>query len=111
MSQAFQLRWDRHGGTGEKDPADEPFEKIAREITVHLEALGCPFDVEELRGDAIRKAVFADIGDSVIMFAGRGAETHVIRKGAVLHYPSDIETTIKALGEYDAAVAAKKASV
>ncbi len=95
----------------EKDPADEPFEKIAREITVHLEALGCPFDVEELRGDAIRRAVFAGIGDSVIMFAGRGAETHMIRHGGVYHYPSDIESTIKALGEYDAAVAAKKASV
>jgi UDP-N-acetylmuramoyl-L-alanyl-D-glutamate--2,6-diaminopimelate ligase len=95
----------------EKDPADEPFEKIAREITVHLEALGCPFEVEQYRQEAIRKAVFADIGESVIMFAGRGAETHMIRHGGVYHYPSDIESTIKILGEYDAAVAAKKASV
>ncbi len=95
----------------EKDPADEPFEKIAREITVHLEALGCPFDVEQYRGDAIRKAVFAGIGDSVIMFAGRGAETHMIRHGGVYHYPSDIESTIKVLAEYDAATAAKKSSV
>jgi hypothetical protein len=35
----------------------------------------------------------------------------MIRNGGVYHYPSDIESTIKALGEYDAAVAAKKASV
>jgi UDP-N-acetylmuramoyl-L-alanyl-D-glutamate--2,6-diaminopimelate ligase len=95
----------------EKDPADEPFEKIAREITVHLEALGCPFEVEQYRQEAIRKAVFAGIGDSVIMFAGRGAETHMIRHGGVYHYPSDIESTIKVLGEYDAAMAAKKTSV
>ena len=95
----------------EKDPADEPFEKIAREITVHLEALGCPYDVEQMREDAIRKAVFANIGESVIMFAGRGAETHMIRHGGVFHYPSDIESTIKVLGEYDAAVSAKKTSV
>lgn len=95
----------------EKDPADEPFEKIAREITIHLEALGCPFEVEQYRQEAIRKAVFAGIGDSVIMFAGRGAETHMIRHGGVYHYPSDIESTIKVLGEYDAAMAAKKTSV
>jgi UDP-N-acetylmuramyl tripeptide synthase len=95
----------------EKDPADEPFEKIAREITVHLEACGCPFDVEEFRQDAIRRSVFKDVGPRVIMFAGRGAETHMIRKGAVHSYPSDIESTIKVLGEYDATVAARKASV
>jgi hypothetical protein len=78
---------------------------------VHLEALGCPFEVEQYRQEAIRKAVFAGIGDSVIMFAGRGAETHMIRHGGVYHYPSDIESTIKVLGEYDAAMAAKKTSV
>lgn len=95
----------------EKDPADEPFEKIAREITVHLEALGCPFEVEQYRQEAIRKAVFAGLGDSVIMFAGRGAETHMIRNGCVYSYPSDIESTLKALAEYDAKTAAKSSSL
>ncbi len=95
----------------EKDPATEPFPKIAHEISVHLEACGCPYDVEEFRRDAIRRSVFNEIGPRVIMFAGRGAETHMIRGTSIVTYPSDIESTIKVLGEYDAAVAAKKASV
>ncbi|MGM9642987.1 MAG: Mur ligase family protein [Eubacteriales bacterium] len=95
----------------EKDPATEPFAKIAHEIAVHLEECGCPYDIEEFRQDAIRRSVFKDIGPRVIMFAGRGAETHMIRGTSIVTYPSDIESTIKVLGEYDAIVAAKKASV
>lgn len=86
----------------EKDCDDEPFEKIAEEIAVHIRDAGTPYDIIFDREDALRRAFELDGGRRVIIFAGRGNEAGQKRKHVNVDYPTDPEITDKILGRYNA---------
>lgn len=94
-----------HVIVSEKDCADEPFEKIAEEITVHIRAAGTPYDVIYDRKEALARALSPGICEGVerrvVIFAGRGSEVGQKRGHVNVDYPSDPEITLRALAAYD----------
>ena len=49
-----------------EDPGYEPVEEISRDIAEYVEAQGCPYEMIEDRGEAIKKAI-ESVGKSSIL--------------------------------------------
>ncbi|MDO5127650.1 MAG: UDP-N-acetylmuramoyl-L-alanyl-D-glutamate--2,6-diaminopimelate ligase [Eubacteriales bacterium] len=85
------------------DPGDEPFEKICSEIGVHLDRAGCPYEVIEDRGEAIRTAISEVSGKTVLLVTGHGSGTKIHYKDHVVNCKSDIEYVRMYMEAYDSA--------
>lgn len=87
----------------EEDSGEEPFDSIAADIAANVE--GCPHDIIEDRGEAIRRSIFSCCGTDpkVILLTGKGEETRQKRGTLYIDCPSDVEYTLKYLEEYDKA--------
>lgn len=84
----------------EEDSGEEPFEKIAADITSHLPE-STPRRVIPDRGEAIKEAIL-DLGqDSVILVTGKGEETRQKRGTLYIDCPSDVDYTKQYLEQYD----------
>ena len=84
------------------NPGDEPFDNISEQIAKYVKEQGCPFEVIEDRGEAIKKAV-ADVTEpTLIIFAGTGHMTYQKYNGVCYPRPSDVDYTKACLEEYDA---------
>lgn len=86
----------------EQDPATESYLKIANEILEWTDTEKCHTELIEYRPDALRHAVFADIGKRIILMVGHGVQKHMAKEGGKVPYPSDVETAAAVLAEYDA---------
>lgn len=86
----------------EEDSGEEPFTSIASDIEKHVKAESCPYDIIEDRGEAIKRAIFLDIGPRVILLTGKGEETRQKRGTLYIPCPSDVDYTLSLLEEYDA---------
>ncbi len=87
----------------EQDPATEPYEKIAGEILEWTDTSRCHCELIEYRPDALRAAVNAPLGRRIILMVGHGVQMHMAKGGKRIPYPSDVETALTVLSEYDAA--------
>ena len=93
----------------EEDSGEEPFVNIARDIAENVEAQGCPYDIIEDRGLAIRHAVLEYKSDKrIVLITGKGEETRQKRGTFYVDCPSDVEYTLDCLKEYDAAAVSAK---
>ena len=75
---------------------------ICREIAAHVEAAGCPYDIQPNRGEAIRQAVLGCKTPSVLLITGKGAETRQKRGLEYIETPSDVDYVRTFLEEYEA---------
>lgn len=87
----------------EEDHGEEPLMDICKEIAVHVEQEGCPYEIIEDRGEAIRKAIFDSDRDSILLITGKGNETRMKRGIQYIDCPTDVEYTVKYLKEFDIA--------
>lgn len=84
-----------------EDPGYEPVEDISRDIAQYVEAEGCPYEMIEDRGEAIREAIGSAEGKTLLLVTGKGGETRQKYGSDYLDCPSDVEYVLKYLGEYD----------
>lgn len=84
----------------EEDSGEEPFEKIAADITAHIPA-ATDHRVVEDRGEAIREAILDFGRDTVVLITGKGEETRQKRGTLYIDCPSDVDYTKRYLAEYD----------
>ena len=85
------------------NPGDEPFDNISAQIAKYVEEAGCPYEIIEDRGEAIKKAV-SDVSEpTLIIFAGTGHMTYQKYNGVCYPRPSDVDYTKQCLEEYDRA--------
>lgn len=85
-----------------EDPGMEPFMDISLDIARYVERTGCPYEIIEERGEAIRKAVLSAETPTVLLITGKGNETRQKYGSQYLPCKSDVELTKEALAEYDA---------
>lgn len=85
-----------------EDPGYEPVEDISREIAQYVEAQGCPYELIEDRGEAIKAAIQSAEGKTLLLVTGKGGETRQKYGSEYLDCPSDVEYVEKYLAEYDA---------
>lgn len=85
----------------EEDHGEEPLINICEEIAEHVKAQNCAYEIEEDRGEAIKKAIFSSDKDSIILITGKGNETR--QKRGIEYVPclSDVEYTKKYIKEFD----------
>lgn len=86
----------------EEDSGEENTMDICREIAAHVEAAGCPYDIQPNRGEAIRQAVLGCKTPSVLLITGKGAETRQKRGLEYIETPSDVDYVRTFLEEYEA---------
>ncbi len=84
-----------------EDPGAEPFEDIAADIARYVAETGCPYEIIEDRGEAIRKAVLEVKEPTVLLITGKGNETRQKYGDQYLPCISDVEYTKQYLAEYD----------
>lgn len=86
----------------EDDPGEEKVMDIIPQIAEAVEAAGCPYTVIPDRSQAIHTAIMEAAENTVVLIAGKGADTTM--KRGLRHVPmvSDAENARKALAEYDA---------
>lgn len=92
----------------EEDSGEEPFEKIAADVASALEKTGCPFCVTEDREQAVKKAILESGDRVVVLLTGKGRETRMKRGTLYIDTPSDVDFTLKYLGQYDNEVNGEK---
>lgn len=85
-----------------EDPGLEPFMDISLDIAQYVERTGCPYEIIEDRGDAIRKAILTADKPTVLLITGKGNETRQKYGAQYLPCASDVELTKQYLAEYDA---------
>ncbi len=85
----------------EEDPGEEPVGDISREIAGYVEAQGCPYEIIDDRGEAIRRAIMDSGEPTVVLVTGKGDETRQKRGTEYIDCPSDVEYVKKFLDEYD----------
>lgn len=85
----------------EEDAGEEPIADISNEIAKYVEAQGCPYDIINDRGEAIRKAIMECTEPTVVLITGKGDETRQKRGIQYIDCPSDVEYAKKYLDEYD----------
>ena len=88
----------------EEDSGEEPFINIAKDIASNISR--CDYFVSEDRGEAIKKAIFYDDAEKIILITGKGEETRQKRGTAYIDCPSDVEYVERYLAEYDLAALA-----
>lgn len=84
-----------------EDPGYEPVEDISGEIAKYVEAQGCPYEMIEDRGEAIKAAIDHAQGKTLFLITGKGAETRQKYGSEYLDCPSDVEYVKKYLAQYD----------
>ena len=84
-----------------EDPGYEPVEDISRDIAQYVEACGCPYEMIEDRGEAIKAAIESAEGKTLLLVTGKGGETRQKYGSDYLDCPSDVEYVIKYLDEYN----------
>ena len=85
-----------------EDPGAEPYIDIAEDIAQYIKAEGCPYELIEDRGEAIKDAIINSSGKTIILITGKGNETRQKYGNEYLDCPSDVEFTKKYISEYDA---------
>ena len=85
----------------EEDPGEEPVGDISREIAKYVEAKGCPYEIIDDRGEAIRRAVMDCDEPTIVLITGKGDETRQKRGTEYIDCPSDVEYVRRFLDEYD----------
>ncbi len=87
----------------EDDPAEENLEDICKTVAQYVESTGGKDKYKIIldRGEAIKTAIEEAHGESVIILAGKGAETHQKRGLSSEFYESDAFFAEKYLKEYD----------
>lgn len=87
----------------EDDPAEENLEDICKTVAQYVESAGGKDKYKIIldRGEAIKTAIEEANGESVIILAGKGAETHQKRGLVSEFYESDAFFAEKYLKEYD----------
>ncbi len=85
----------------EEDPGEEPVGQISEEIARYVKAQGCPCDIIDDRGEAIKRAIMESDLPTVVLITGKGDETRQKRGTEYIDCPSDVEYTKKYLDEYD----------
>ena len=85
-----------------EDPGAEPYIDIAKDIAQYVEAQGCPYEMIEDRGNAIRDAIMSASGKTIILITGKGNETRQKYGTQYIDCPSDVEFTKRYIAEYDA---------
>ena len=84
-----------------EDPGAEPVEQISGEIAKYVEAQGCPYEMIEDRGEAIKASIEYVKKPSVILITGKGNETRQKYGSEYLDCPSDVEYVKKYIAEYN----------
>lgn len=84
-----------------EDPGYEPVEEISRDIAEYVEAQGCPYEMIEDRGEAIKKAIESVENPSILLITGKGNETRQKYGCEYVDCPSDTDYVKKYLGEYN----------
>lgn len=84
-----------------EDPGYEPVEDISADIAQYVAAQGCPYEMIEDRGEAIRAAIESAEGKTVLLITGKGGETRQKYGSQYLDCPSDVEYVLRYLKEYD----------
>lgn len=84
-----------------EDPGYEPVEEISRDIAQYVEKEGCPYEMIEDRGDAIKKAIESVEHPSILLITGKGNETRQKYGCEYIDCPSDVDYVKKYLAEYD----------
>ncbi len=85
----------------EEDPGEEPLINICEEIADHVKSQNCAYEIEEDRGEAIKKAIFSSDKDSIILITGKGNETRQKRGTEYVPCLTDVDYTKKYLKEFD----------
>ena len=85
-----------------EDPGYEPVEDISKDIAQYVEAEGCPYEMIEDRGEAIKAAIESAEGRTLLLITGKGGETRQKYGSDYLDCPSDVEYVLKYLDEYNA---------
>lgn len=75
----------------EEDAGEESVTDICREIAGHVRSCGCPFEIIEDRGEAIRRALSSADRNTVVLITGKGRETRQKRGLAYITTPSDVD--------------------
>ena len=68
---------------------------------ISQKAQGCPYEMIEDRGEAIRTAMEQAKGKTLFLVTGKGAETRQKYGSEYVDCPSDVEYVKKYLHEYD----------
>lgn len=84
-----------------EDPGYEPVEDISKDIAQYVEAQGCPYEMIEDRGEAIRAAIESAEGKTLLLITGKGGETRQKYGSEYLDCPSDVEYVLRYLEEYN----------
>lgn len=84
-----------------EDPGYEPVEEISEDIAEYVKAQGCPYEMIEDRGEAIRTAIESVKTDSILLITGKGNETRQKYGSEYVDCPSDVEYVKKYLAEYN----------
>lgn len=84
-----------------EDPGYEPVEDISRDIAQYVEAEGCPYEMIEDRGEAIKTAIESAEGKTLLLVTGKGGETRQKYGSDYLDCPSDVEYVVRYLEEYN----------
>ena len=85
-----------------EDPGYEQVEEISRDIAQYVEKEGCPYEMIEDRGEAIKAAIESVENPSILLITGKGNETRQKYGCEYVDCPSDVEYVKKYLAEYDA---------
>lgn len=85
----------------EEDPGEEPLINICNEIAEFVKKENCTYEIEEDRGEAIKKAIFSSDRDSIILITGKGNETRQKRGTEYVPCLTDVDYTKKYLKEFD----------
>jgi UDP-N-acetylmuramyl-tripeptide synthetase len=86
-----------------EDPGPEEPEEISRQIAEHVKKTGCPYEIIDNRGDAIRKAIFEDCSNDkkVLLITGKGDETRQKIGKEYIDCESDTSFVARFMEEYD----------
>lgn len=84
-----------------EDPGLEPVKDICEDIAQYVKVNNSNCEIIEDREAAIKKAIYSDVGKSLILLTGKGNETTQKIGREYIPYPTDVELALKYLKEYD----------
>lgn len=105
-NKAFARRWELSEVAGkhsakvfitEEDHGEEDLMKISTEIGKYVAETGCPYEIENDREQAIKKALEEADENTVILITGKGRETRQKRGMDYVETPSDVDFVLKYL--------------
>ncbi len=86
-----------------EDPGPEEPGEISEQIAVHVEKTGCPYEIIDDRGEAIRKAIFEECRNEkkVLLITGKGDETRQKIGTEYIDCESDASFVARFMEEYN----------